>query len=202
MRAHPNTRHTRAAPQTWALIRGAYLSGLSAPTVAARFGVTVHALRKRARREGWTKTVWAEVQARNGAGPVAAAAPGGGAPDRGAPGDPELDAAVAATAGPLEFRAEAVARRALANAAQAVRLGDGAQALALARAAELIARLDERLPYAGEEPDDEAAFEARQALFRRYLAEQALSLARALAAGEPLPAPYADLQGAWEAREQ
>ena len=42
---------------------GAYLSGLSAPTVAARFGVSVSALRKRARREGWTKQQYAAARA-------------------------------------------------------------------------------------------------------------------------------------------
>lgn len=48
----PRTRYVHASPQTWSLIRGAYLSGLSAPTVAARFGVSETAIRKRARREG------------------------------------------------------------------------------------------------------------------------------------------------------
>ena len=51
----PHTRYVTASPETWSLIRGAYLSGLSAPTVAARFGVSETALRRRARREGWTK---------------------------------------------------------------------------------------------------------------------------------------------------
>jgi uncharacterized protein YjcR len=55
MRAHPATTYVRAGPQTWGRIREAYLSGLSAPTVAARFGVSVAAIRKRAAREGWTK---------------------------------------------------------------------------------------------------------------------------------------------------
>ena len=39
MPPHPRTRYVTASPATWILIRGAYLSGLSAPTVAARFGV-------------------------------------------------------------------------------------------------------------------------------------------------------------------
>ncbi len=55
MRAHPATTYVRASPETWGRIREAYLSGLSAPTVAARFGVSVAAIRKRAAREGWTK---------------------------------------------------------------------------------------------------------------------------------------------------
>src|SRR5690606_39366093 len=55
----PNTRYVSASPETWSLIRGAYLSGLSAPTVAARFGVSETAIRKRAGREGWTKRAFA-----------------------------------------------------------------------------------------------------------------------------------------------
>ena len=55
MRPHATTTYVRAGPRAWALIRDAYLSGLSAPTVAARFGISVCAVRKRARREGWTK---------------------------------------------------------------------------------------------------------------------------------------------------
>ena len=59
MQPHPRTTYVTASPATWSLIRGAYLSGLSAPTVAVRFGVSVSAIRKRARREGWTKAVFA-----------------------------------------------------------------------------------------------------------------------------------------------
>ena len=59
MKALPKTRYVTVAAETWGLIRGAYLSGLSAPTVAARFGVSVTALRKHAAKEGWTKRVFA-----------------------------------------------------------------------------------------------------------------------------------------------
>lgn len=38
MRVKPTTTYHLASPKTWALIRAAYLSGLSAPALAARFG--------------------------------------------------------------------------------------------------------------------------------------------------------------------
>jgi hypothetical protein len=55
MKAKPRTTYKLVSPDSWRLIRAAYLSGLSAPTVAARFDISVGALRKRAAREGWTK---------------------------------------------------------------------------------------------------------------------------------------------------
>lgn len=64
MKPKPKSTYVTASPQTWELIRAAYLSGLSAPTVAARFGVSVTALRTRAMREGWTKAAFARAQAR------------------------------------------------------------------------------------------------------------------------------------------
>lgn len=51
--------------ETWELVRAAYLSGLSASVVAARFGVTVWGLRKRAAREGWTKMAHAKARDAN-----------------------------------------------------------------------------------------------------------------------------------------
>lgn len=206
MQAYPRTRYTRASRQTWELIRAAYLSGLSGPTVCARFGVSVTALRKRARREGWTKTAWAAARD-GGVGPLAARAddgnpariaaspssfapPPGGGPFPGC--DRDSEAMIAAIAGPLDIQPSSLARRALANAAGAVRAGRGGQALQLARAAEAIARLDEHLPLAAE-ADDEAAADARLAALRRFIREQALSVARALAAGDPPPPGYEDL---------
>ena len=55
--------YTKVSPQTWELIRAAYLSGLSATVVARRFGVTLSSLRKRASREGWTKAALARASA-------------------------------------------------------------------------------------------------------------------------------------------
>lgn len=58
-RGLPRTRYVTASPETWSLIRGAYLSGMSAPAVAARFGVSETSIRRRAGREGWTKAAFA-----------------------------------------------------------------------------------------------------------------------------------------------
>jgi len=48
-----------AGPATWELIRAAYLGGESATTLAERFGVSVHAIRKRVTVEKWTKRDYA-----------------------------------------------------------------------------------------------------------------------------------------------
>lgn len=48
-----------AGPATWELIRAAYLGGESATTLAERFGVSTHAIRKRITVEKWTKRDYA-----------------------------------------------------------------------------------------------------------------------------------------------
>jgi hypothetical protein len=50
-----NSHYRLVSAETWSLIRGAWPSGLSAPLVAARFGVSIGAMRKRVAREGWTR---------------------------------------------------------------------------------------------------------------------------------------------------
>ena len=69
----PRNPYAMVTPESWELIRGAYLSGQSASVVAARFGTTVHAIRKKAGREGWTKLAYARAKEANGAGPGAPA---------------------------------------------------------------------------------------------------------------------------------
>lgn len=191
MRPHPTTTYRRAAPAVWALIRADYLAGLSGPTVAARFGVSVWALRKRARREGWTKARQAEI--------VAAAL---GAETPGAATLPaplaEAEAAVAALDPPMDIRPADLARKALARAAEAVRRGEGLSALRLVRAGEAIARLDGQIAPAFDDVDQlEADHAARRDQTRLHVRSLALSLARLLLAGEPLPEPYADLEADW-----
>ena len=73
MRAKPTSTYHKASPRTWELIRAAYLSGLSAPALAARFGVSVGAIRKRAGRDGWTKAAYAGGL--NGPGPFGGSGP-------------------------------------------------------------------------------------------------------------------------------
>jgi hypothetical protein len=198
----PNTRYVTASAETWSLIRGAYLSGLSAPTVAARFGVSETALRRRARREGWTKRDFA---ARSTPWPLGRTPPmgvlGGPAGVLAAPGlppDPDAplteDDVVAAWTSPIQIRPGDLARRTLAAAAEAVKGGRGLTALRLARAANEIARLDALFEWAEYDPaEQERDREAGHQLTLRWVRERALRLAEDLAAGRPLPPEYADL---------
>ena len=190
MRALPKTRYVTVAAETWGLIRGAYLSGLSAPTVAARFGVSVTALRKHAAREGWTKRAFAARQAAARSAP-----PSGPAPAAPAEGPPDEAAVLAAWRAPLHIRPDDLARRALAGAAHALKTGEGLNAVRLARAATEIARLNDVLNWADEDPaDTEERFEAGQAMMRMFLRERALTLAQDLMAGRDLPPEYEALK--------
>lgn len=195
MRPHPTTTYSRAAPAVWALIRADYLAGLSGPTVAAWFGVSVWALRKRAQREGWTKARQAEIVA----AALGAATPGAAAPAVPLPAPlAEAEAAVAALDPPMDIRPADLARKALARAAEAVRRGEGLSALRLVRAGEAIARLDGQIAPAFDDVDQlEADHAARRDQTRLHVRSLALSLARLLLAGEPLPEPYADLEADW-----
>lgn len=51
----PAVRYRIAGPQTWALVREDYLSGVSARVCAQRYGVGESNLKRRAREEGWLK---------------------------------------------------------------------------------------------------------------------------------------------------
>jgi hypothetical protein len=190
MKALPKTRYVTVAGETWGLIRGAYLSGLSAPTVAARFGVSVTALRKHAAREGWTKRAFAARQALERSAP-----PAGPAPAAPADGPPDEAAVLAAWRAPLHIRPDDLARRALAGAAHALKTGEGLNAVRLARAATEIARLNGVLEWAEEDPAEaDERFEAGQAMMRMFLRERALTLAQDLIAGRDLPPEYEDLK--------
>jgi hypothetical protein len=194
MKALPKTRYVTVAAETWGLIRGAYLSGLSAPTVAARFGVSVTALRKHAAKEGWTKRAFAARQAQ------ARSAPPSGPESRLGPaapaeGPPDEAAVLAAWRAPLHIRPDDLARRALAGAAHALKTGEGLNAVRLARAATEIARLNDVLQWAEEDPaESDERFEAGQAMMRMFLRERALTLAQDLMAGRDLPPEYEDLK--------
>lgn len=190
----PTTTYVTASPETWSLIRGAYLSGLSAPTVAARFGISVTALRKRARREGWTKAAFAASATPWAVGRGPAARAGAGAAEDPAARADEA-AVVALWRAPLAIRAPDLARKALAGAAQALKAGQGLNAVRLARAASEIARLDGLLDWADEDvavADEER--DGRDAQMRMFIREQALDLAERLVDGRDLPAVYVDLK--------
>jgi hypothetical protein len=187
MRAKPSTRYVAASPQTWELIRAAYLSGLSAPTAAARFGVSVGALRKRAAREGWTKEAFARAQT---PGSPAAFAP---------PGDDmalRIEAIVARQLVPLHEEPEAMARRALGHATRAIAEGRGLEAERLVRAARQLRELSDEMPPAHYFWDDEEETDAdgRREHMRVMVRSLALRLAEMIAAGKPLPAEFEGLR--------
>jgi len=197
MRARPRTTYVAASPQTWELIRAAYLSGLSAPTAAARFGVSVTALRKRAAREGWTKQAFARAQ-----GAPAQGAPAAPACAAALPLTPELsaedaiklriEAIVARQMVPLHEEPDEMVRRALGMAGRAISEGRGLEAARLMRAARELRDLDEYLPRVyWEDVADEADPDGRREHMRAMIRTIALSLAEKLAAGEPLPEEFA-----------
>lgn len=192
----PRTRYVTASPETWSLIRGAYLSGMSAPAVAARFGVSETSIRRRAGREGWTKaafaaraTPWAippAAKALVAQSDAAAVADGEAAREA-----PVLDHWRA----PIHIQPTDLARKALAGAMSALKAGEGLNALRLARAASEIARLNAALDWADEDvADSEAAAEFRHQQMQMFIRERALGLAEDLVAGRELPPEYVALK--------
>lgn len=197
MKAHPTSTYVTASRRTWEMIRAAYLSGLSAPTVAARFGVSVAGLRKRAQREGWTKRAQADWRGGVQVGPPSpwpdpapAPAPPPPVPAPG-PDDLPFDHAnlYALAVPPASLEAGAVARKALSLAMTALTRGRSADALRLARAAGLIAKLDEVVPQSWE-VDDADEVQSRHSALQDLAFNIAGELAEALMAGkgEILPA--------------
>ncbi len=73
---HKNPRKYRG-PETWALVRDAYLAGEPAKLLCARFDVSYANLRAKALREGWTRRAYAAAVDLPG---VRRAAPKGAAP--------------------------------------------------------------------------------------------------------------------------
>lgn len=197
----PRTRYVTASPETWGLIRGAYLSGMSAPAVAARFGVSETSIRRRAGREGWTKTAFAARVTPwlipPGARAIAKAAVGPASADAAGP-DPQAAREAEVLdhwRAPLRIRPDDLARKALAGAMSALKAGEGLNALRLARAAAEIARLDAVLEWGDEDlADAEANAEFRYQQMQLFIRERALDLAEDLVAGRDLPGPYADLK--------
>lgn len=170
----PNPKRTYAivSDQTWALIRSAYLSGLSGALVARRFGVSLSALRKRAQREGWTKADHAR--------------------STGAPALPEADGP------PVSRDPKVLVRTAMDEAARALADGRPYQARAAASAGLQIARLAELQPEYTE-ADSIHEINRRQSYWSGALHELALVLAGKLARGEPLPPGFEEIEGEWRA---
>ena len=161
--------YTKVSPQTWELVRAAYLSGLSATVVARRFGVTLSSLRKRASRDGWTKSALARANA-----PAQAPA------ER---PKPSLDPRV-------------LVKTSLEQAALALADGRPFAARACASAGEAMLRLADANP-AYEEVDSVSESEARHRYFMYAVHSCAVDVADRILRGEPLPPILAEAVARW-----
>ncbi|WP_339915403.1 hypothetical protein [uncultured Brevundimonas sp.] len=124
-------------PETWAMVKAAYVAGESAPSVARRFDVGLSNLRRRAMAEGWTRSRIAEHLDLK---PVRGGADGPG-PGLG-PLTPSPSPADAAE--PPWIDPDLAVARAIRRAAWLVSEGRAGEARALIRAAEALRQLDAR----------------------------------------------------------
>lgn len=184
-----------AGPQTWELVRAAYLAGDSARVVAERYGVTIAAIRRRANKEKWTKRHLAEaLEARGIAPPPPPAAPDYIEPHipraverlaEDAAREAEMNALVEQIASDedAEGIAAAIERRALAQASAAMVRGRTKEAQALASMAEMMRR--RVVAAAAVKAPERAALETLTPaeLERRALAQAGQALSRGEAAG-------------------
>jgi hypothetical protein len=133
--------YTPGSPETWELIRSAYLRGASAGALSRHFGVTASAIYKRAWRHGWTKLAWASRRALEPFADVglessqAADRPGA---ERGGAEAPEP---VRAEDEDVDADPTALVRDALAQAARALAARRPDEAQAYLRVADLARRL-------------------------------------------------------------
>jgi len=145
------SRYKLRSPETWELVRTAYMRGESAPVLARRFDVTVWNIYKKAMEEGWSKRalVLAEAEARGGAAgggeppPIPAfAAPPPLAPEPLAP--PPVPPSLEDDLPPAE-----AAERVAADAGRAALAGRYDEAQKLTRLAESLRRLAADAPAQG-----------------------------------------------------
>ena len=118
-------------PETWALVRDAYLSGEPAKLVCQRFDVSYANLRAKASREGWTRRAYAGATDVSGA--RRASPPPDPAP-RILPPQAALETPPASTEGALQAG--------MARASEALAAGRAQEATAILKAAETFARLN------------------------------------------------------------
>ena len=211
MKANPKTTYKLVSPDSWRLIRAAYLSGLSAPTVAARFDISVAALRKRAAREGWTKRdmlalspqkvqqVHEVVENRQFVA---------GTVDEVQDVQPlraiqdliveNVYSAVAVAMPRSSPTPAALGRKALLHAARALSQDRPRDAFAHARAAEVIARLDRLIPDTEAAEDDENV-DWRMQQMRRLIWQTAVVMADHMANGGEAPMGFKEEIAAWKA---
>jgi hypothetical protein len=126
----PRTPYKIRGPQTWARIRENYLNGATARMLAIRFDVTEHAIRSRAKREGWRKQDTVP-----------------GAPDPVPPDFPPVLPPSIVAAGPLRTDAAHVAEDAVAAADRCLRDGRLDEAARFARIAETLYRAAKAAPW-------------------------------------------------------
>ncbi|WP_339915418.1 hypothetical protein [uncultured Brevundimonas sp.] len=127
---HFRLRKYRGA-EVWARVRQAYEAGESGPSVARRFDVGLANLRKKARREGWSRKDQAAAADRAlGAAPTPLTDPFT---------DPVVDPFTEPGADPADV--PALRREAIARAGALLARGRAAEAVAQLKAAELLARL-------------------------------------------------------------
>lgn len=152
-------------PEVWRRVREAYVAGESGPSLARRFDVGLHNLRKKASQEGWTRSATAA------------------AIDRDLPPEPvvaDTDADAAGPAAPPD--PPAVRRRALARADALLAEGRAAEALAQLKAAEALSRLGQaEAEYSRMETYEEDA-EAVRLKVGRIIEDRAAELAAAMLA--------------------
>lgn len=158
MSGHLRNKYKIAGPQTWELVRAAYLNGDAARVVAERYGVTVPAIRRRACKEKWTKRdLAAALEARGIAPPPPPAAPDyieahiPRAVEREAQDaarDAEMNVLVEQIASEEDASgiAAALERRALAQASAAMVQGRSKEAQALMAMAELMRKRSAAAP--------------------------------------------------------
>ncbi len=150
-------------PEVWRRVREAYVAGESGPSLARRFDVGLHNLRKKASREGWTRSATAAAL------------------DRALPPDPAVaGAGAAAPAAPPD--APAVRRRALARADALLAEGRAGEALAQLKAAEALSRLGAEQAEFDWMDTCETDTEAVRIRIGRIVEDSALELARAMLA--------------------
>ncbi len=125
------------SPQTWDLIRAAYVSGETAASLAERFDATEDAIRNRARKEGWTKRAYAAASEQNLSADRAAAAPLKAA----RPCAPAPDEALIGAVLDEVADGEQVAALALGAAARCIAAGRFVEAERLGKLAETLSRL-------------------------------------------------------------
>ncbi len=125
-----NTYKIRS-PETWDLIRSAYVRGETAPSLAEQFDVTEWAIRNRARKQGWTKRAYA---ARMEGEPLASPQTA----QRRQAATPMDTPSPAASPTPS---ASSVAEQAVAAASRAIAAGRYAEAERLGKLAETLSRL-------------------------------------------------------------